>query len=310
MAETKKKKETMAVTKLARLRKRNEFRKKLAESGGFDIEHLMKKKPHSCDITAWKVSKDHCPLDNIIVYAKLGIHKYNMIQGTNLQLSSIEKYNVRPKVAYFTYFVTAVAKDPAVGGSLITFQTSSYIQGFDVKSLTCFIARPKPEPHGKSGVFYLLCVEDQGDNRPTECGPIDRGRLPEWPADNAFDDKTRYYMVKKSELRKNDWIRLYLELAFLDSNLSLPNINLSKLVIMKVAVETRENMESPKERLNARNATFYIKYKYCPNKSRRACKVDGCRATRERIAIIRRSLDKLSGLLTLSFHGHWKHTFL
>ncbi|KAG2245287.1 hypothetical protein Bca52824_092887 [Brassica carinata] len=79
---------------------------------------------------------------------------------------------------------------------------------------------------------------------------------------------------------------------------------LSKLVIMKVAVETKENIVSPKERLNARNATFYIKYKFCPNKSRRPCKVDGCRATRERIAIIRRSLDKLSGLLTLSFHGH------
>ncbi|KAL0726517.1 hypothetical protein Bca4012_022610 [Brassica carinata] len=245
--------------------------------------------------------------------------------GTNLKLISVEKYNVRPKVAYSTYYVTAVAKDPAVGGSLITFQTSSYIQGFDVKSLTCSFARPKPEPH-----------EHCGYNRPTECGPIDRGRLPEWPADNAFDDKTRYYVVKKSELRKNDWIRLYLELAFLNANLSLPNVLtlslftlhgqvyavnnntafffcrliLSKLVIMKVAVETKENIVSPKERLNARNATFYIKYKFCPNKSRRPCKVDGCRATRERIAIIRRSLDKLSGLLTLSFHGLWKHTFL
>ncbi|KAL0872795.1 hypothetical protein Bca101_022500 [Brassica carinata] len=166
----------------------------------------------------WKFTKDHCPHDDIIVYAKLGIHKYNMIQGTNLKLISVEKYNVRPKVAYSTYYVTAVAKDPAVGGSLITFQTSSYIQGFDVKSLTCSFARPKPEPH-----------EHCGYNRPTECGPIDRGRLPEWPADNAFDDKTRYYVVKKSELRKNDWIRLYLELAFLNANLSLPNINLVKV---------------------------------------------------------------------------------
>lgn len=284
----------MAVTELARLRKRDEFWMKVAECGGFDIEHLMEKKPPSCNIIARKFTKDFCPRNNIIVYANLGIHKYNMIQGTNLQLSSVEKYNVRPKVAYTTYHVTAVAKDPAVGGSLITFQTGSYIQGFDVKSLTCFIARPKPEPH-----------EDQTYNRSTECGPIDRGSLPEWPADNAFDDKNRYYVVKKSELRKNDWIRLYLELAFLNANLSLPDINLSKLFIMKVAVETRENIDSPKERLNARNATFYIKYKYCPNKSSRACKF-----ARERIAIVRRSLDKISGLLTLSFHGHWKHTFL
>lgn len=65
---------------------------------------------------------------------------------------------MRPKVAYSTYYVTAVAKDPAVGGSLITFQTSSYIQGFDVKSLTCSFARPKPEPHGKSAVLLHYCI--------------------------------------------------------------------------------------------------------------------------------------------------------
>lgn len=70
-------------------------------------------------------------------------------QGTNLELHGIEKYNVFHKVPYSIYFVTAVAKDPAAGGSLVTFQTSFYEEVFGVKSLSCFIARPKPGPHGK-----------------------------------------------------------------------------------------------------------------------------------------------------------------
>ncbi|WZZ37469.1 hypothetical protein YC2023_020870 [Brassica napus] len=277
----------------------HEFMMKVRQCGGFDIEHLMKTKPGCCNLWASEITKDKPAPEDIVLYARLGIHKYNMIQGTNLQLHGIEKYNVYRKVPYSIHYVTAVAKDPAAGGSLVTFQSKFYEEGFHVKRLTCSIARPKPGPH-----------DDQAYSPLTKSEPEDKSALPEWPGDNAFDGKKHYYVVKKSELRKNDWIRLYLELAFFTANMSLPNVlDLSKLVITKVAVySSDENMVVPNERLNARNAIFYIKYKYCPNKN----KAHGFKATRDRIAIVRRNLDKFSGHITLSFEGicEWRRTFL
>ena len=62
------------------------------------------------------------------------------------------------KVPYSIHYVTAVAKDPAAGGSLVTFQSKFYEEGFHVKRLTCSIARPKPGPHGNTVVLlhYIL----------------------------------------------------------------------------------------------------------------------------------------------------------
>ncbi|WZZ30646.1 hypothetical protein YC2023_014047 [Brassica napus] len=203
---------------------------------GFDIEHLMKTKPGCCNLWASETTKDKPAPEDIFLYARLGIHKYNMIQGTNLQLHGIEKYNMYCKARYSIHYVTAVAKDPAASGSLVTFQTKFYEEGFDFRRLTCSIARPKPGPHGNT-------------------------------------------------------------------------LDLSKLVITKVAVySSDENIVVPNERLNARNAIFYIKYKYCPNKN----KAHGFKATRDRIAIVRRNLDKFSGDITLSFDGicEWRRTFL
>lgn len=279
-----------------------DFMFKVRQCGGFDIEHLMESKPGCCNFWASEIIKDQIAPTDMVLYARLGIHKYNMIQGTNLQLHGVEKYNAYTKVAYSSHYVTAVAKDPAADGSLVTFQTSFYEEGFGIKRLTCSIARPKPGPH----------EEDQASNESeteSETESEYSSSLPEWPGENAFDDKKHYYVVKKSEIRKNDWIRLYLELAFYTANMCLPNLDLSKLVIMKVVVYTSdENIVVPNERLNARNAIFYIKYKYCPHKN----KAHGCKRTRDRIAIVRRNLDKFSGDITLTFEGtcKWWRTFL
>ncbi|KAG2244109.1 hypothetical protein Bca4012_022108 [Brassica carinata] len=236
-------------------KKENDFMFKVRECGGFDIEHLTEPRP-GC-FCAFDIPKDQIAPKYVVLYARLGIHKYNMIKGTNLQLHCIEKYNVFRKVPYSIHFITAVAKNPAAGGSLVTFQTSFYEEGFDFRRLTCFIARPKTEAHEKDQA-YNLWVESTSEYE-------DKSRLPEWPGENAFDDKKHYYVVKISELRKNDWIRLYLELAFYTANMSLPNLDLSKLVIIKVAVYTSDDeMAVPSEKLNAKDAIFYIKYKYCP----------------------------------------------
>ncbi|CAN6847786.1 unnamed protein product [Brassica oleracea] len=282
-------------------RKEREFMEKVRQCGGFDIEHLMKTKPGRCNFMALEITKDKPAPRYIVLYARLGIHKYNMIQGTNLQLHGIEKYNVFHKVPYSIYFVTAVAKDPAAGGSLVTFQTSFYEEVFGVKSLSCFIARPKPGPHEEDNAYNLWVQSDDEFE--------DKSELPEWPGENAFDDKKHYYVVKKLELRENDWIRVYLELAFLTAHLSIRSLDLSKVVITKVAVYTSdEDMALPNEKLNARNAIFYIKYEYCPNEN----EAHGCKPTRDGVAIVRRNMDKISGDITLSFQGdcNWRDTFL
>ncbi|EFH44285.1 hypothetical protein ARALYDRAFT_914901 [Arabidopsis lyrata subsp. lyrata] len=105
--------------------------------------------------------------------------------------------------------------------------------------------------------------------------------------------------MKKSELRKHDWVRLYMELAFFNANTKLKN----------VAVETEENVKPPNERLKARNAVFYIRYMYYPNKGR--APTGHChKPPRDRVAIVKRTMDKKAGLLTLEFEGRFSKSLL
>ncbi|EOA15382.1 hypothetical protein CARUB_v10006183mg, partial [Capsella rubella] len=241
----------------------NEFWARVREAGGFDIEHLIDTKPESCLVGFREFDKKYDCNPHIVLFAKMGIHKYNMIQGTNLQLSSVEKYNYRPSRVYTSYYITLVAKHPdASWDSRLTFQTRVVDEGFDIKKLYCGIAAPKPATQGN-----LL----QGQNlEPEAVDEFYKGRLPEWPvSEKVFNEKKRFYLVKKAELREHDWIRLYMELAFLLSRSRRPkNPKLSKLVIVMVAVETKEdNVEPSSERLKANNANFYIKYKYHSSKA-------------------------------------------
>ncbi|XP_010412985.1 PREDICTED: UPF0725 protein At3g19520-like [Camelina sativa] len=276
-----------------------EFWVRLGEAGGFDIEHLIDTKPPSCLVGCRKFDKNDDYTADIVLFARMGIHRYNMIQGTNLQFSYIEKYNYRPSRVYTAYYLTLVAKDPDAGNSLLTFQTRVVDEDFDIKKLSCSIAGPKTEAQGNPLRRQNLDPE-----------PVDdfyKGRLPEWPlSENAFYDKKRFHLLKKSELRKYDWIRLYMELAFLFSNLWRPkNPKLSNLVIVMVAIETKDNVEPSSERLKAKNANFYIKYKYYPSKARPP-KVRPA----HRIAIVRRTFNKNTGHLTLQFDGQYAKTFL
>ncbi|CAN6969236.1 unnamed protein product, partial [Brassica oleracea var. botrytis] len=210
---------------------------------------------------------------------------------------------------------------------------------YGVKRLSCFIARPKPGPHEEDNAYNLWVQSDDESDDESE----DKSELPEWPGENAFDDKKHYYVLtivffftlaSSPSFRENDWIRVYLELAFLVPNSSIRSVgtssflffscllsiittrlssyfcqlDLSKLVITKVAVYTSdEDMALPNEKLNARNAIFYIKYEYCPNEN----KDHGCKPTRDGVAIVRRKMDKISGDTTLSFQGDcdWRDIF-
>ncbi|CAH2055314.1 unnamed protein product, partial [Thlaspi arvense] len=266
-----------------------EFWRQVADSGWFDVEHLMETKPSYCMMSL--ENNDHYPT-HLFLYAKMGIHNYNMIHGTNLELYCLDKYVDIPKVFYRYYYITLVTKDPAGGGSLALFQTCVVEERCDLKKLIWDIARPKPEP-----------PEDPMQSLNIYRGRVDHSkevRLPdEWPSENVFTDNNRYYMVKKSELLKYDWIRLYLKLAFLNANTELKNPALSKLVIVRVVVESQEKVEMPNEKLKSRNAIFYIRYKYHPNKGG-VCKVHGFKPPRDRMAMVRRTTDENTGLYTLT----------
>lgn len=121
-------------------------------SQGFDVEHLMTNKPSSYLIYLHD-NGDYST--EILVYAKIGIHRYNMTHGKNLQLISVEKYNSRPTTVYSCYYITLFAKDPDSGGSLVPFQAQVVEELYDInKTLSCYIARPKFQP--KQGNIYIM----------------------------------------------------------------------------------------------------------------------------------------------------------
>ncbi|OAO99315.1 hypothetical protein AXX17_AT4G21130 [Arabidopsis thaliana] len=232
-----------------------EFWSRVAESQGFDVEHLMDDKPKSCLLDYQNSDFD----TEVFLNAKLGIHKYNMLQGTNLQLSCIEKCNSRITTVCIGYYITLVAKDPSAGGSLVTFQTKVVHEDYSkINTLTVYLARLKSQPP----------PDEEIGGAKTGLGSSILG--------------TCIHPCKSP--------------------------NLSKLVILKVAVETEENVKQPNERLKARNAVFYIRYRYYPNKGR-APKGNGHKPPRDRIAIIKRTMD-IQGLLTLEFDTRYAKTLL
>ncbi|CAA7023938.1 unnamed protein product [Microthlaspi erraticum] len=217
----------------------------------------------------------------IHLYAKVGLHRYNMLHGTNLQLHHIEKYNRFYRKMPSSYFITLVAKDPSTG-SLVTFQTSIQESSceFDVK---CFVARPKSKE-----TKCTLWLDNHRGAAPNFLGCT----APKWPSDDALGDKNRFYVVEESELKENEWIRLYMELAFVTTNrlTSDKHDKLSDLRIVEVVVETRKIVNPPNEKLKgAKNALVYIEYEQDLGEGR-FCKYR---------ARIRRSVDVRTGRLSL-----------
>ncbi|CAH2069161.1 unnamed protein product [Thlaspi arvense] len=203
--------------------------KKLVEKYGvFDIKGgTLELRENICD------ERFPCP-GLVLLYARMGLHRYNLLQGTKFQLSRVEKYILSrpPGVVAGSYYITLDATDPA--GSLQTFQTHVSEKGYGRFTLSCNIAR----------------IRGETTNVKRRSHHIDRG-LPEWPAENPFE---KYNLVEESD---NDWIRLYMELAVAtkDRSREASDYGPSKLEIVKVA------MDANGEGLNALNATFYVRYK-------------------------------------------------
>ncbi|CAH8262410.1 unnamed protein product [Arabidopsis lyrata] len=201
----------------------------------------------------------------VLLYAKLGLHRYNFVHGKDLKLSSISTYLKSSGVTSATsYRITFDAKDPRdTSGSLQTFQTHVNERSYGSFLSTCTIACPLGE------------VTIGGETNRVSLHSF----MPELPTVNPFQDDTdRFYVLKKSEVKKNDWILATTKMDHIKHGLA-------NLKILRVALDTTPDPSRPSEKgLDAYDAIFYIRY------------TDSCKARAgedvDRVAIVRRIWDE------------------
>ncbi|XP_010459935.1 PREDICTED: UPF0725 protein EMB2204-like isoform X1 [Camelina sativa] len=167
----------------------------------------------------WGDNHPKFPFGSVVkLYAKLGLHRYNLLEGTNLQLDSLKSFTVSITGGPSSYYVSLVARVP--DGGLQHFQVLVRERGLGFLDLGCPIARPLvTEPF----------LRPHSDPPPPPDGLFFSDELPDWPSEIAFNDRKRFHLVKESELRDNDWVRLYLELALVFHDRTLTERYLSLL---------------------------------------------------------------------------------
>ncbi|KFK36064.1 hypothetical protein AALP_AA4G073200 [Arabis alpina] len=267
---------------------------RVAESDGFDMEGIRTTPsnvgliPCNCDLMTENLLVKH--------YAKLGLHRYNILEGTRLQLQRLIKYNMLPH-GVSSYYMTMVVYNPAAGGQE-NFQVRVDERKINSLDVTCSIARPKDEidqvttkkpfmPH-----FHGCAVPDSD---------FFDGELPDWPSDEALNDTKRFYVLTSSERQDTDWIYLYLELLICAydtwSTELIPDF-MANLQILKVVIETDIKDAKPNVRLKANCANVYITFKGLDT----VPLIDEIGKHVERKAIVRRVISP--GFLTL-VGKHW-----
>ncbi|KAG7593534.1 Protein MS5, partial [Arabidopsis thaliana x Arabidopsis arenosa] len=226
--------------------------------------------------------RKHTYLALVKLYARAGLHLYNMLNGKNLKLDRLKRFN---KDMHFlsSYYITLLAFDPT-SRLQETFQVIVDDNCFGSLDFICPTARPKPLVITKGRPFIPL----QDD---TSVPPFYKGSLPEWPPEDAFNDRKWVYVVNESELQNTDWIYLYLELVICSRHREISDGDLSKLKIVNVAIETIEEVERPNERLNAKHAFVYITFK--------GLAIGRNSEHVERKAIVRRVINEREGYLSL-----------
>ncbi|XP_010452123.1 PREDICTED: UPF0725 protein At5g63820 [Camelina sativa] len=186
------------------------------------------------------------------LYARLGLYCYNFEKGTNLRFVGWEKFNSMC-TAYYDVYLTSHAMDPA-SNSVFPFQTllstthRSFAKDYVIDTWQILACRPacnKPvNEHWDRDTLY---------KRP----------VPTWLSDEALaSDNKKYYVVQEADLHENDWLHLFTEIAFLA--IAKAELEASPpLEINKLVVETKEDyITEAREKLHAKNAIFYISYKY------------------------------------------------
>ncbi|XP_010480684.1 PREDICTED: LOW QUALITY PROTEIN: putative UPF0725 protein At1g28500 [Camelina sativa] len=295
-----------------------EYWRVAAESDGFDIDE------YRCPVVLRGLVPFHCGPKGIRHtyklmlerYVLLGLHRYNILQGTNFKLDAVQKC-ISTMSFVSSYYFTLLAHDPAaIPPFQQTFQVKVDEMEFTVMDLAVSIARPKKvvvQNQDEAAVTPKEPFVPHFDHRSAVSvsvsdGVVDgvivfQGRLPDWPSDHALnDDRNRFYVLKESEWQTTDWISLYLELLICATDRGMFGMilqtGLPKLHILKVVIETEEeDQKPPDERLNAKRAHVYITFKGLAKSPPLADHEIGDHV--ERKAIIRRVIDAHSGCLTL-----------
>ncbi|XP_056843675.1 UPF0725 protein At1g23950 isoform X1 [Raphanus sativus] len=242
------------------------------------------------------------------LYAKMGLHRYNMLKGTNFQLDSLVKFNMLQNCVSSVY-MTLLAHEPAPDPLAKTFQVRVDEHKANSLAFECSIARIKDEVITKKPFVPHF----HGD---ALAYGIFKGELPNWPSDDALNDGKRFYLVrlslKESEWQANDWISMYLELVICAHDRRIRKRDVySQLEILEVAIETGvedveppietgvEDVEPPNERLNATSVNVYIKFKGMENVITPMMIFESGEHV-EHKAVVRRVLNEHSGDMTLS----------
>ncbi|CAL9214791.1 unnamed protein product [Arabidopsis halleri] len=254
--------------------------RQVALTDGFDVEGI-KQPPHPLNyggmicITVPEEGWWGFPFRReVTLYARFGLHRFNMKEGTKWELDNIIKFNVRTRNLASTFFITLAAHDSDRRRQILQVRVDEIKNGSGRLDLVCSIAKVKG---------------DRGEptNVPTEhpldfpcCSP-----MPSWPLDD--DDYLQgLYLVEGSELLDTHWIRLYLELA-IDRAENNDDPDFSNLVIVKAVIDTAEK-EAP---LNAKNSILYIVFK--------GVVVRGVGADVERKAVIKTDFNEQTGFLSI-----------
>ncbi|VYS47353.1 unnamed protein product [Arabidopsis thaliana] len=224
-------------------------------------------------------------------FALLGLHRFNILQGTSFELAALLKFNKTMNLTS-SYYITLLAHDPSLQK---TFQVRVDEREYGSLDLTVAIARPKKDQNEaaettKEPFVPHFCCSAVSDG-------VFQGPLPDWPSEDALrHDRNRFYELEISEWQATDWISLYLKLLILATDRGMfVQTGLPQVQILEVVIETEEENEKPPDkRLNARRAHVYITFTGLP-KSPRLVEIG---EHVERKAIIRRVIDA-SGYLTL-----------
>ncbi|XP_018444427.1 UPF0725 protein EMB2204-like isoform X1 [Raphanus sativus] len=251
----------------------------LRESKGFDSCSLLL----PCIFTVTENICNNPPCCALVrLYAKMGLHGYNLFQGKNLQFSGVNRYNKSFRPATSSYYITLEAKNPTIG-LVQTFQTTVSEVSFGELILSCKVARP----YGETNTIHIGEENKRNDQM---CISLLGRMMPKLPQHNPFQKTKRSYVLNKSELQDNDCISLYLELAIATTNRhSSREPDLSNLEILEVAIESTQDLEPSEALGSASDAIFYIRYK---DLSRVKNDVD-------RIAIVRRICHQQTGTFRL-----------
>ncbi|CAN8312198.1 unnamed protein product [Cochlearia groenlandica] len=226
------------------------------------------------------------------LYAKLGLHRYNWLEGTNFELDSLVKFNFRGAAS--PYYMTLVARLPSSGMQQI-FQVLVQEKCLGILDLTCLISRPQgTESSNKESIPFL-----RPHTNPVSKTYQDRllgwtDSIIPWPSSEiAFSDTNRFYMLNESEL-KCDWISLYVELAICTSHrwFDVDDLSNFELEIVQVAIESLDDKKFPSLESNA--VVIYIAYKdLAKARTGEPCNYQ---------AVVRRVINEVTG--TLSIQGH------